>query len=348
MKSGFAVIVMLAALGCSESAPDSVAPDFGMIEDVEGSDSSDVGELDAYLNGADDSGMSQGWVAIASIARGARQETAVFVHNNEVWVLGGFDDRATMLATVEIYNPESGTWRAGPQLPVAMHHANATVVNGSVWILGFLVGGFNADGRIFEMVNDAWVPRGTMPVERTRGASVLGVDGTKAYVVGGLDGGAVSCFDRYDTASGEWQTLPDLPAVMDHGAGAFLGGSMVVAGGRAGTLQSHTDALHVFDFAENVWKPGAQMPTSRAGFAYAVHEGRLFVIGGEGNRAEASGVFGEVESYDPAMDVWQNHPNMPRPRHGMGAASVEGVILVPGGAEVQAFGATDFVDGFIP
>ncbi len=346
MKRVCAVLVMLAASGCSESARNPSTPDL-FFEDVEGQDSGIVDDM-ADLDGTEDSGMIQGWVAIVPITRGARQETAVFEHNNEVWVLGGFDDRATMLTTVEIYSPDSGTWRAGPQLPIAMHHANATVVNGSAWILGFLVGGFSADGRIFELVDDAWVPRGTMPAERRRGASVLGVDGTKVYVVGGLDGGAVSRFDRYDTARGEWETLPNLPAVMDHGAGAFLGDTMVVAGGRAGTLQSHTNAVHIFDFGQNSWKQGAPMPTSRAGVAYAVHEGHLFVFGGEGNSAEASGVFGEVESYDPSLDAWQSHPVMPRPRHGMGAASVGGVIVVPGGAEVQAFGATDFVDGFIP
>ena len=37
-------------------------------------------------------------------------------------------------------------------------------------------------------------------------------------------------------------------------------------------------------------------------------------------------------------------PAMRTPRHGTGAAVVGGVLWVPGGADVQAFGATDVVE----
>lgn len=307
----------------------------------------DLEDMDPDI-GPDMEPPAPGWQDLTPITRGARQETAVFTHQGEIWVLGGFDDRATMLRTVEIYNPQFGTWRAGPELPVGMHHANAQVVEDGVWIIGFLVGGFNADGRIFELVEETWEPRGEMPEDRARGASVLGIDGSNVYIAGGLDGGAVSRFDRYDTATGQWTTLADLPEIMDHGAGAFMDGEMIIAGGRSGSIGGHTGAVHRFDPDSDTWSLGALMPTSRGGVAHTVHDGRLFVMGGEGNPALPSGVFDDVESYDPTTNTWQVYGPMPNPRHGMGAASFGGVIYVPGGAAVQAFGATDFVDAYVP
>lgn len=81
------------------------------------------------------------------------------------------------------------------------------------------------------------------------------------------------------------------------------------------------------------------MPTPRGGAAGAVAEGRLYVVRGEGNPAAASGVFAEVEAYDPETDRWTSLPPMSTPRHGTGAAALLGQIYVPGGATQQGFGA---------
>jgi N-acetylneuraminic acid mutarotase len=81
------------------------------------------------------------------------------------------------------------------------------------------------------------------------------------------------------------------------------------------------------------------MLTPRAGTAGAVVDGKLYVFGGEGNAAVASGVFPQAEAYDLARDAWIRLPNMATPRHGTGGAASGGVIYVPGGATRQAFGA---------
>jgi hypothetical protein len=83
----------------------------------------------------------------------------------------------------------------------------------------------------------------------------------------------------------------------------------------------------------------APIPTPRGGVAGAALDGKLHVIGGEGNDGDASGVFDEVEAYDPASDSWQALPPMLEPRHGLAAAELEGRIYLPGGASAQGFGA---------
>ena len=90
------------------------------------------------------------------------------------------------------------------------------------------------------------------------------------------------------------------------------------------------------------------MPTSRGGVASAVLDGRLYVFGGEGAPDVASGVFDAVEVYDVAGDRWSVLEPMPSPRHGMGAAAVDGRIIIPGGADEQAFGAVETVSSYQP
>ena len=82
--------------------------------------------------------------------------------------------------------------------------------------------------------------------------------------------------------------------------------------------------------------------------AAAFLAGSFFVMGGEGNLASPVGVFAETERYDPSRDAWSSLAVMTTPRHGTGAAALDGVIYVPGGATTQAFGAVAVHQAFVP
>jgi N-acetylneuraminic acid mutarotase len=55
-----------------------------------------------------------------------------------------------------------------------------------------------------------------------------------------------------------------------------------------------------------------------------VFGGKVFIFGGESNRAMHS----EVESYDPATNRWQHWAPMPTARHGLAAAVIGNSIYV--------------------
>jgi N-acetylneuraminic acid mutarotase len=109
-----------------------------------------------------------------------------------------------------------------------------------------------------------------------------------------------------------------------------------VGGRPPNTLAAH----EVFDPRDGGWRIAAPLPTGRSGHAAAVVRGCLYVFGGEGNAATASGVFAQNEVFDPRSSSWASLATMPTPRHGIGAAAVGDRIFVPGGATVQGFGAT--------
>jgi hypothetical protein len=54
----------------------------------------------------------------------------------EIWLFGGRWPGVGELATVEIYNPDSLTWRAGPSLNVARAGFAAAVVSGHIIVAG--------------------------------------------------------------------------------------------------------------------------------------------------------------------------------------------------------------------
>ena len=48
----------------------------------------------------------------------------------------------------------------------------------------------------------------------------------------------------------------------------------------------------------------------------------------------SSGVFAQVEAYDPVTNKWESLTLMPTPRHGMGAVVIGDTIYIAGGGPV--------------
>ena len=273
---------------------------------------------------------------------GIVQETAVVALDGKIYVIGGFQG-TEVTGEVQVFDTATETWSAGEPLPVALHHANATVLDGVIYVLGSLrTNTFNASGAVlaYNPLTDAgWTERAPMPANTQRGASVAGAVGGVIIVAGGFrDGASVADVSSYDPVGDVWDdSVPDLPVARDHGCGGVIDGVFYVAGGRLGPGNSR----RLWAFEAGGWVDRAQMITGRSGVGCGVIGGELIVVGGEGNPDASSGVFPQAEAYDPATDSWRALDPMPTPRHGMGAAAWEGSLYVPGGATVQGFRATD-------
>jgi N-acetylneuraminic acid mutarotase len=279
-----------------------------------------------------------------------RQEHAVAVLGGEVFVVGGFTPGATN--SVEAYDPASNTWRAIAPFPSVLHHANVAVVSERLFVAGFYVGSSftDASGSVFEYdaAGDAWTERAPLPAGTERAsACVAALDGL-IYLFGGARDGSVAEASVYDPDSDSWRELPPLREPREHCAAGAIGGRIVIAGGRADGIGGFQPNTWIFDPATEAYAPGAPLLTARGGVAGAVLGERLFIFGGEGNASDPSGVFPQVEAYDPATDTWEAFPDMLFPRHGLGAAADAGRIYLPGGASQQGFGAEDTHTAFVP
>ena len=343
--SAFLWLATALAIGCSEETARTIAP---VLAQATATPTATEPRPTAAVSNAGP--QRDVWVTLAPMPGGARQETGVVSVDGEVWVLGGFDAAGRIVARVEIYDPQVDEWRSGPSLPVPLHHANVAVLAGTVYVAGFLTrSSFAASGAVFALEpSGVWERRQSMPEGTGRGASGVAVANGLLYVAGGFRRSAVDDFSAYDPATDRWTVLASLPARADHLVAGAIDGIVYAAGGRGGGITSHRPRLDAYDPRTGNWSARAPMPTSRAGAATAVLDGRLYVFGGEGNGADASGVFGDVEAYDPTKDEWRIHAPMVKPRHGTGAASLGTTIYVPGGADVDGFGAVAVMEAFAP
>ncbi|MCA9670865.1 MAG: kelch repeat-containing protein [Myxococcales bacterium] len=308
-------------------------------------------DLDVDLGPAPDLGPGAGsWRSLASLPA-PQQECGVVALGGELYVVGGFGRASERLDRVVVYEPSADRWRDAAKLPVALHHPNIAVHGGKIYVLGSLRGfEFRADGAsfVYDPALDSWGDGPSMTAGRERGGGAAVTVGDAIYVFGGLRSGAKAEADRLDVNAGTWTVLAEMPDVADHLAGGLIGEKVYLAGGRDGSIAAHRASLLIYDPQRDAYDRGPAMPTSRAGLAAAVAGAKLFVFGGEGNSAHPSGVFDHNEAFDPATGAWSTLAPIKTRRHGTGAATIDGRIYLPGGAALQAFGASDVHEVFTP
>lgn len=264
--------------------------------------------------------------------RQPRQEVGLAELSGRIYVCGGFGAGGATVATVEVYDTNSGEWTTLAPMPVALNHPAAASLGGRVYIFG------GDSPQRTENVTleldpqaNAWSMRARMPTARN--AAVAIPFGDRIYVIGGTPGGRD--VEAYHPASDTWTRLQPMPTPRNHLAGGAVSGRLHVVGGRPPLT---LNVLEVYDPATNAWSTRAPMPTGRSGHAAAVMRGCLYVFGGEGNASRPDGVFPQNEAYDPRRDSWESFAPMPTPRHGIGAVAVGERIFIPGGANVQGLG----------
>jgi Kelch motif len=194
-------------------------------------------------------------------------------------------------------------------------------------------GGDGADrGRAAR--GDGWTALPSSPIERTEvGAARVG---RYIYVVGGfvppnLD--TTSRVARYDTSSGDWSTVDDLPVAVNHPAVAAstgrCAGLLYVYGGYTGSgaLAGEVDALQRFDPRTGTWTRLPGSGVARAAATLAPVGCSLYAIGGaSGGAAQPL-----VQIYDIRRGTWRPGPSMKVAREHLASVAIRRHILVLGG-----------------
>jgi N-acetylneuraminic acid mutarotase len=130
---------------------------------------------------------------------------------------------------------------------------------------------------------------------------------------------------------GTWATAASLPSPRQEVAVATVDGLVFVVGG-FGPGAEPVATVEAFDPTRNVWEPRASLPEPLHHAAAAVAGDRLFVIGGYTGGRVIWTASAAVHEYDRARDAWIPRAEMPTPRGGLAAATLDGRIHVVGGA----------------
>jgi hypothetical protein len=275
----------------------------------------------------------------------ARFEANGAVIGGELWVLGGFTS-ATLQVTrrVDIYDPASDSWRAGPDLPGAETHFGVVALGDDLLVVGGFAGNFSGAAR--PPTTDAvwrrsaataqWIPGPALPSARAAFATAL-LD-QALHIAGGL--GSDGNTDTHDhlvwdpTGAGSWTQAAPLPDARNHGGGAAVGGRMYAIAGRHKWDEFAGDVadVHIFDPGAGAWTNGAPIPVARSEIGAAttaMPDGRLLVVGGS-----VAGIMpnADVLIYDPALDQWSVLPSLPDRRKGAVAARIGPRIVVTTGS----------------
>lgn len=229
--------------------------------------------------------------------------------------------------------PVAGHWRFEHDAPDPSPEAGAATVGRYV----YLVGGqerhgteatvFRFDPRTGEYRRESDAPVAIdHPV-------VVGHAGEVVLVSGYVSGSEpTNRAWAYSPRNRKWRELPSMRIARGAAAGAVVGDRLYVAGGTTafGNENEPIASLEIFDFSQDRWLPGPEMPTRRHHFGAAAVDGRLFFAGGRQPQHMALASF---EEFDPEVGRWRRLPDLPI---GVGSPAVTaggGQVIVSGGGQ---------------
>ncbi len=273
------------------------------------------------------------WSRAAALPLPRTEVTAASL-DGKVYVGGGLLANGQATDRVDVYDPATNGWAVSVPFPAPLHHTCLVATGGRL----YLVGGYRGDGTATPKVwsrapgESAW--RAEPPMPTARGAFVCVADREgRIHAIGGASrfeplGHLIDVHEVFDPSAKTWTAAAPMPAPRDHAAGALVGDTIVVAGGRNLSLTQNKTRVDLFDVAKGAWTRGPDLRVARGGIAAVSSGGVVYVFGGEG----PSGTFPQVEYLRVGQTAWQLAPDMPTPRHGLGAAIVaDRVYLVGGG-----------------
>lgn len=272
------------------------------------------------------------WVELPHLLQ-PRAAAAAAAVGDRLVVTGGVDSSGALLTTTEVFDGNS--WTLGAPIPTPRQLLAAA----SDGRLVYTVGGTTGDSdqvnvEAYDPVAKTWTTLPALPQAR----SDLGVaiaDG-RLVAVGGISGGQVlKSVSVFDLMSKTWSGLPDMATARHGMAAAAVEKSVYAIGGSSvvGDNQSISTA-EVLKLPARKIQPAAQWrslpdaPTARLMMAWAVLNGKIWIMGGLRNGTALQ----TVESFDPKTGAWETGPPLPIPLHHAAAATYRGEVVILGGA----------------
>ena len=288
------------------------------------------------------------WEEVAPMST-ARRSPRAAVLDGEIWVMGG-NDGTTFYTSVEIYNPATNQWRAGPSTPTTGGSV-ARTVDGKI----YLESSANADQvHVYDPNVGSWatITEGSASTSGSFGGGDAYFDFTFGFgdVILGVE--TSSCLDAaatvvgYSVTTNQWLTGSDRNIYeMLRPSVTIVGDTLYIIGGFGGFSSSDRraqDWVIQYDLTTDVWDTtsAADMPTARDDLATVELNGQIVALGGRavscsGTCLNETCNFGityrRVESYDPVGNSWTELGSMLNPRQNHAVVELNGQLYAIGG-----------------
>lgn len=241
--------------------------------------------------------------------------TCTLLADGRVLMAGGYElhpsGQQVDLASVEIFQPEAGTWRAAAPMALARYDAQSVrLPDGSVLVVGgdVAAGGARRCCEIYDVRTDTWTTVGDVEPAVTYHRAIVLASGAVVRIGGAPDYGVVA---RFDPATGRWVDTARLAEsrTMFEAVALADGGVLVVGGMKADwSDKAHTERLRP------PAPPPARRPQVTGVTSPLLLPGALDAWGsGFIGRSEAAG--GNSASHAPVVRVQRldNGPVVPLP-----------------------------------
>ena len=273
------------------------------------------------------------WTTTGSLDTARFEHTATLLPNGMVLVAGGLDSRGNLLASAQLYDPESGSWTATGSLHVARVDQTATLLpNGIVLVAGGVdSSGYSASTELYDPASGSWTATGSLNVARSGHTATLLPSGM-VLVAGGVgnDFNLSASAELYDPASGSWTATGNLHTGRNnHTATLLPNGMVLVAAGLDGDFNISTGA-ELYDPKSGSWTVTGNLNIARRNHtATLLPNGMVLVAGGFDIDFNPSR---SAELYDPESGSWTATSSLNNGRYFHTATLLpNGMVLVAGG-----------------
>lgn len=273
-----------------------------------------------------------------------RMRHASVAFNGEIYVLGGRDGLqkgSTELSSVEIYTPETDTWRSGTPLPTPMAGHMAEAIQGKIYVIRHFAtrGRFiDPDGNmyIYDPASDAWAIQklpDALSYEQTFDTGII----SDTYIVALVQDDTVRDVLLYELATKTWfQGTGYRERERNNFSIAILGLDVYELGGYYPSSREFSNGILHYNSETGIWSQSAdgilarsgRLKTNRYRHRSVVFNGKIITLGGYNS---ADGRLRDVEIFDPATGASETLPGMLRPREDFDAVVLNNRIYVLGG-----------------
>jgi N-acetylneuraminic acid mutarotase len=286
-------------------------------------------------NPADNSWAPQAQINRSRMNRSRSQHTATLLPNGKVLVAGGTTDGVIGLNDVELYDPQTESWRVGDSMHYPRFGHTATLLPDG----GVLVAGGSFEKEAEQYTGTSWKRTGALSAHRRwHTATLLLPSSGKVLVLvaGGVGDRALESAELLDLEAGTWRssTEPMRQARYEHTAVLLPSGKVLVAGGQTGSLSGLT-SVEQYDPENDTWSSSPPLIPGRFKHtATLLPSGKVLLTGGWDPSGAA---LDSATVYDPGPGGWQNKAKM------LAARSGHTVTLLPSGQLLATGGSNGTV-----
>ena len=235
--------------------------------------------------------------------------------------------------SISLVNAAEDSWTTLEPSPTGFY-IDAAAVDGKIYYIGSQI---NVQ---YDPETNTWTQLAPPPIPNYWGTVVACQN--KIYVIGGE---ASKPTQVYDPVTDTWENRTSIPTTRSGLQANVVDGKIYVIGGQIPSalgVINPSSANDVYDPATDSWSKMVSIPTPVMGYASAVLDNKIYIIGGGNTGGPDYSPINQVQIFDPKTNQWTNGTPIPTGIVSARACATTGLsapkrIYVIGGALTYSF-----------